>query len=188
MPNNKDNFAASNLSVSVSALNNGNAIVNLEKTIYSTVGMPISIPSEGEDTQYQNKVQDASLAEDQILTSISSEVNLYGAVIRSGSKISGNKLIFTATDTSSGDAPTDIRHNGKYYVWRIEGSNLSDLQVSGATTITTDTAVYIVIGDSSVPSKEIEVTTGITADLEVSLMEVTNPQYPAAGTVIYIVQ
>ncbi len=189
LPNNKDNFAASNLSVSVSTLNNASTpTVNLVETTYSTVGMPISIPSEGEDTQYQNKVQDASLAEDQILTSISSEVNLYGAVIRSGN-ISDNKLIFTATDTSSGDAPTDIRHNGKYYVWRIEGSNLSDLQVSGATTITTDTAVYIVIGDSSVPSKEIEVTTGITSDLEVSLMEVTNPQYPAAGTVvIYIVQ
>ncbi len=188
LPNNKDNFAASNLSVSVSTLNNASTpTVNLVETTYSTVGMPISIPSEGEDTQYQNKVQDATLAEDQILTSISSEVNLYGAVIRTG-EINGNTLIFTATDTSSDDAPTDIRHNGKYYVWRIEGSNLSDLQVSGATTITTDTAVYIVIGDSSVPSKEIEVTTGITADLEVSLMEVTNPQYPAAGTVIYIVQ
>lgn len=184
--NNKDNFTIDNLSVSVSTLNNASTpTVNLVETTYSTVGMPISIPSEGEDTQYQNKVQDASLAEDQILTSISSEVNLYGAVIRFG-EINGNKLIFTATDTSSGDAPTDIRHNGKYYVWRIEGNDLSGLKVSGATTITTDTAVYIVIGDSSVPSKEIEVT-GAT-DLEVSLMEVTNPQYPAAGTVIYIVQ
>lgn len=187
LPNNKDNFTVDNLSVSVSTLNNASTpTVKLVETTYSTVGMPISVPVEGEDTQNQNKVQVSSLAKDQILTSISSEVNLYGAVIRSG-EIIGNKLIFTATDTSSGDAPTDIRHNGKYYVWRIEGNDLSGLKVSGATTITTDTAVYIVIGDSSVPSKEIEVTTGITADLEVSLMEVTNPQYPAAGTVIYIV-
>lgn len=182
LPNNKDNFTVDNLSVSVSTLNNASTpTVKLVETTYSTVGMPISVPVEGEDTQNQNKVQVSSLAKDQILTSISSEVNLYGAVIRSG-EIIGNKLIFTATDTSSGDAPTDIRHNGKYYVWRIEGNDLSGLKVSGATTITTDTAVYIVIGDSFVLSKEIEVTGA--ADLEVSLMEVTNPQYPAAGTVI----
>ena len=167
LPNNKDNFSGDKLTVSVKTQSTTGEAVN-----YYTE----SVTGEAQQT-YAEPVEQQS-------GSISAEVTLYGAVIRSG-EITGNTLTYNkaedkAEDTDT-DAPADIRHQDKFYVWRITGTdvNVSDTNVE---TVTTDTAIYVIIGNAQV--------TGLTVTVDgtatyIELLEVANPQYPAAGTVIW---
>ena len=186
LPNNQNNLTGSDLTVSVSTLvstlNGKTPLVSLNSSEYFTTG---ALTIEGNN---QYKVQeDVTNAVTVAPDNISADVNLYNATIRSGSYSAGT-LKFNAetkaeTDSNKINPPTDVRHNNKYYVWRVEGT---DVKVVGNTviTITTDKYLYIVIGDSAVSNKDVTIT---GTPFEIVLMEVTNPQYPAAGTIIYSV-
>lgn len=178
LPNNQNNLTVSNLTVSVSTLNGKTPLVSLNSSEYFTTGA-LTIEDDNQD-----KVQDVTNATTVAPDNISADVNLYNATVRSGN-YDARKLTFSAvteaeTDSDKINPPTDVRHNNKYYVWRVEGT---DVKVVGNTviTITTDKYLYIVIGDSAVSNKEVTIN---GTPSEIVLMEVTNPQYPAAGTII----
>lgn len=118
--------------------------------------------------------------------SISATVNLYGAVIRKieVSESSGSyKVTYTVTDNGGSDAPADIRHEDKYYVLRIKGEVSS---ANGYEVFTVGEYSYVIIGgyDAGAADSINLTTTGSIS--EVALMEVTNPQYPASGTILQI--
>lgn len=118
--------------------------------------------------------------------SISATVNLYGAVIRKieVSESSGSyKVTYTVTDNGGSDAPADIRHEDKYYVLRIKGEVSS---ANGYEVFTVGEYSYVIIGgyDAGTADSINLTTTGSVS--EVALMEVTNPQYPASGTILQI--
>ena len=163
LPNNKDNFSDDNkLTVSV-------------KT-QSTTGEAVNYYTESVTGEAQQTYAEPARQQD---GNISAEVTLYDAVIRSG-EFTGNTLTYKVQNMAT-DAPADIRHQDKFYVWRITGTNIT---VSGTNveTVTTDTAIYVIIGNAQVTGST--VTVGGT-DTSVELLEVANPQYPAAGTVIW---
>ena len=118
--------------------------------------------------------------------SISATVNLYGAVIRkievSESSDSYN-VTYKVTDNGGSDAPADIRHEDKYYVLRIKGEVSS---ANGYEVFTVGEYSYVIIGgyDAGTADSINLTTTGSIS--EVALMEVTNPQYPASGTILQI--
>lgn len=118
--------------------------------------------------------------------SISATVNLYGAVIRK-IEVSGSsgsyKVTYTVTDNGGSDAPADIRHEDKYYVLRIKGEVSS---ANGYEVFTVGEYSYVIIGgyDAGTADSINLTTTGSIS--EVALMEVTNPQYPASGTILQI--
>ena len=118
--------------------------------------------------------------------SISATVNLYGAVIRKieVSESSGSyKVTYMVTDNGGSDAPADIRHEDKYYVLRIKGEVSS---ANGYEVFTVGEYSYVIIGgyDAGTADSINLTTTGSIS--EVALMEVTNPQYPASGTILQI--
>ena len=118
--------------------------------------------------------------------SISATVNLYGAVIRKieVSESSGSyKVTYTVTDNGGSDAPADIRHEDKYYVLRVKGAVSS---ANGYEVFTVGEYSYVIIGgyDAGTADSINLTTTGSIS--EVALMEVTNPQYPASGTILQI--
>lgn len=118
--------------------------------------------------------------------SISATVNLYGAVIRKieVSESSGSyKVTYTVTDNGGSDAPADIRHEDKYYVLRVKGAVSS---ANGYEVFTVGEYSYVIIGgyDAGAADSINLTTTGSIS--EVALMEVTNPQYPASGTILQI--
>ena len=118
--------------------------------------------------------------------SISATVNLYGAVIRK-IEVSGSsgsyKVTYTVTDNGGSDAPADIRHEDKYYVLRVKGAVSS---ANGYEVFTVGEYSYVIIGgyDAGTADSINLTTTGSIS--EVALMEVTNPQYPASGTILQI--
>lgn len=166
LPDNVDNLAEGRLTVSVSA-----AQIALERTEYQTEGVV-------QDASQEDKIQSAELSRDQITSTLETYIDIYGAVIRSGS-YNGGKLNYTAADSGSAGAPEDIRHRSSYYVWRIEGT---DISVAGTSEyFSTDTATYIIIGDYTVQSFSVTLGGSVT---KIELLEVINSQYPASGTVL----
>lgn len=171
--NNFDNAdGAVKFTVSVAARD----ITGLTKTEYETTAH--IIPDEKRETgEPQSKIQDATLGESQNKI-LSATVNMYGAIIRKGST-EGNIISFEQTDNGGGNAPADVRHQSKFYVWRIaigdweKYVNISGTQ-SGAV-VTTDNYVYV-LADNKLT---------VSGTYTVELMEVTNTQYPAAGVVIW---
>lgn len=171
--NNFDNASgAVNFTVSVAAQD----ITGLTQNEYETAAH--IIPDESEETgEPQSKIQDATLGES-LNETLSATVNMYGAIIRKGST-EGNIISFEQTDNGGGNAPADVRHRSKFYVWRIaigdweKYVNISDTQ-SGSV-VTTDNYVYVLADN--------ELT--VSGTYTVELMEVTNTQYPAAGVVIW---
>ena len=162
LPNNKNNFSSDKLTVSV----------EMQPTTGTTPVNYYTAPVTGEAQQtYAEPVRQQNGV-------ISAEVTLYDAVIRSG-QWNGTTLTYEAKDTAT-NAPADIRHQDKFYVWRITGTNIT---VSGTNVekVDTDTATYVIIGNAQV--KILTVTVGGATSIE--LLEVANPQYPAAGTVIW---
>lgn len=108
---------------------------------------------------------------------------MYGAIIRKGS-LSDGILSFDSSDTANGEegAPADVRHQSKFYVWRIVkdewNSENNGVKISGTASgavVTTDNYVYVLADN--------ELT--VSGTYTVELMEVTNTQYPAAGVVIW---
>ena len=164
LPNNANKFDGDKLTVSV----------DMQPTTGTTPVNYYTAPVTGEAQQtYAEPVRQQNGV-------ISAEVTLYGAVIRSG-QWNGTTLTYKAEDTGT-NAPADIRHQDKFYVWRITGTNIT---VSGTNvdveTVVTDTATYVIIGNAQVTG--LTVTVGGATSIE--LLEVANPQYPAAGTVIW---
>ncbi len=175
LPNNKDNFTNTNGAVNFTVSVAAQAITGLTQNEYETAHI---IPDEkGETGEPQSKIQDATLGESQNET-LSATVNMYGAIIRKGST-EGNIISFEQTDNGGGNAPADVRHRSKFYVWRIattywkNGVNISGT-ASGAV-VTTDNYVYV-LADNKLT---------VSGTYTVELMEVTNTQYPAAGVVIW---
>lgn len=109
----------------------------------------------------------------------SAVVNFFGAVIRSVD-VNGSVYTYKVTDGAEG-APEDMRHSGKYYVWRISGENLSGLQNA----IEMDGVYYVVIGDTEINEHTLDLS-GIGNVTQVALMEVTNTQFPASGIVLWV--
>ena len=164
LPNNTNNFSGDKLTVSV-------------ETQSTTGKQPVNYytdPVTGEAQQtYAEPVEQQS-------GSISAEVTLYDAVTRSG-QFAGNTLTYNKAEDTDTDAPADIRHQDKFYVWRITGTDIT-ISDKSVETVDTDTATYVIIGNAQVTGST--VTVGGT-DISVELLEVANPQYPAAGTVIW---
>lgn len=179
LPNNKDNFTNTNGAVNFTVSVAARDITGLTKTEYETTAH--IIPDEkGETGEPQSKIQDATLGESQNKT-LSATVNMYGAIIREGS-LSDGILSFDSSDTASGEegAPADVRHQSKFYVWRIaiDDDWGTDVKISGTASgsvVTTDDYVYV-LADNKLT---------VSGDYTVELMEVTNTQYPAAGVVIW---
>ena len=176
LPNNKDNFTNTNGAVNFTVSVAARDITGLTKTEYETTAH--IIPDEKRETgEPQSKIQDATLGESQNKI-LSATVNMYGAIIRKGST-EGNIISFEQTDNGGGNAPADVRHQSKFYVWRIaigdweKYVNISGTQ-SGAV-VTTDNYVYV-LADNKLT---------VSGTYTVELMEVTNTQYPAAGVVIW---
>lgn len=179
LPNNKDNFdnasGAVNFTVSVAA----QAITGLTQNEYETAAH--IIPDENRNTdEAKSKIQDATLGESQNKI-LSATVNMYGAIIRKGS-LSDGILSFVPTDNGGGNAPADVRHQSKFYVWRIVkdewNSENNGVKISGTASgavVTTDNYVYV-LADNKLT---------VSGTYTVELMEVTNTQYPAAGVVIW---
>ncbi len=109
----------------------------------------------------------------------SAVVNFFSAVIRSVD-VNGSVYTYKVTDGAEG-APEDMRHSGKYYVWRISGENLSGLQNA----IEMDGVYYVVIGDTEINEHTLDLS-GIGNVTQVALMEVTNTQFPASGIVLWV--
>lgn len=179
LPNNKDNFTNTNGAVNFTVSVAARDITGLTKTEYETTAH--IIPDEkGETGEPQSKIQDATLGESQNET-LSATVNMYGAIIREGS-LSDGILSFDSSDTASGEegAPADVRHQSKFYVWRIaiDDDWGTDVKISGTASgsvVTTDNYVYV-LADNKLT---------VSGTYTVELMEVTNTQYPAAGVVIW---
>lgn len=174
--NNFDNAdGAVKFTVSVAA----RGIDGLTKNRYETKAHVI--PDENGNTgEPQSKIQDATLGESQNKT-LSATVNMYGAIIRKGST-EGNIISFEQTDNGGGNAPADVRHQSKFYVWRIVkdewNSENNGVKISGTASgavVTTDNYVYV-LADNKLT---------VSGTYTVELMEVTNTQYPAAGVVIW---
>ena len=110
----------------------------------------------------------------------SAVVNFFGAVIRSVD-VNGSVYTYKVTDGGTEGAPEDLRHSGKYYVWRISGENLSGLQNA----IEMDGVYYVVIGDTEINEHTLDLS-GIGNVTQVALMEVTNTQFPASGIVLWV--
>ena len=174
--NNGNNFnnadGAVKFTVSVAA----RGIDGLTKNRYETKAH--IIPDENGNTgAAKSKIQNAELGESQNET-LSATVNMYGAIIREGS-LSGSILSFVPTDNGGGNAPADVRHQSKFYVWRIAiGDWGTDVKISGTqsgSVVTTDNYVYV-LADNKLT---------VSGTYTVELMEVTNTQYPAAGVVIW---
>ncbi len=163
LPNNKNNFSGDKLTVSV-------------ETQSTTGKQPVNYYTDPVTGEAQQTYAEPAEQQDGV---ISAEVTLYDAVIRSG-QLNGTTLTYNVQNTGT-DAPADIRHQDKFYVWRITGT---DVNVPGTNveTVVTDTATYVIIGNAQVTG--LTVTVGGT-DISVELLEVANPQYPAAGTVIW---
>ena len=179
LPNNKDNFTNTNGAVNFTVSVAARDITGLTKTEYETTAH--IIPDEkGETGEPQSKIQDATLGESQNET-LSATVNMYGAIIREGST-EGNIISFEQTDNGGGNAPADVRHQSKFYVWRIVkdewNSENNGVKISGTASgavVTTDNYVYV-LADNKLT---------VSGTYTVELMEVTNTQYPAAGVVIW---
>lgn len=110
----------------------------------------------------------------------SAVVNFFGAVIRSV-EVNSSVYTYKVTDGGTEGAPEDLRHSGKYYVWRISGENLSGLQNA----IEMDGVYYVVIGDTEINEHTLDLS-GIGNVTQVALMEVTNTQFPASGIVLWV--
>ena len=179
LPNNKDNFTNTNGAVNFTVSVAARDITGLTKTEYETTAH--IIPDEKRETgEPQSKIQDATLGESQNET-LSATVNMYGAIIRKGST-EGNIISFEQTDNGGGNAPADVRHQSKFYVWRIVkdewNSENNGVKISGTASgavVTTDNYVYV-LADNKLT---------VSGTYTVELMEVTNTQYPAAGVVIW---
>ena len=132
LPNNKNNFDGDKLTVSV----------EMQPTTGTTPVNYYTVPVTGE---VQQTYAEPARQQDGV---ISAEVTLYDAVIRSG-QLNGTTLTYEAVDTGGTDAPADIRHQDKFYVWRITGTNIT---VSGTNveTVVTDTATYVIRGNAQV--------------------------------------
>ena len=177
--NNFDNAdGAVKFTVSVAA----QGIDGLTKNRYETKAHVV--PDENENTggAAQSKIQNAELGESQNET-LSATVNIYGAIIREGS-LSDGILSFDSSDTASGEegAPADVRHQSKFYVWRIakdewnsENNGVKISSTASGAVVTTDNYVYV-LADNKLT---------VSGTYTVELMEVTNTQYPAAGVVIW---
>ena len=178
LPNNDgNNFDNADGAVELTVRVAAQGIAGLTQNSYETKAH--IIPDENENTggAAQSKIQDVELGESQNET-LSATVNMYGAIIRKGST-EGNIISFEQTDNGGGNAPADVRHQSKFYVWRIaigdweKYVNISGTQ-SGAV-VTTDNYVYV-LADNKLT---------VSGTYTVELMEVTNTQYPAAGVVIW---
>ncbi len=170
LPNNSNAFGAGALTVTATA-----ADVNFVRTEFQTEGVVA-------DESQKDKIQRAELSEGQLQNVLSAKAELYGAAVRGGSYADGT-LSYTVTDNGGAGAPEDIRHRGKYYVWRIEGSNVT--VGSGADWFSTDVATYVIIGDASAGNMDITLGGNVTS---IKLMEVGNSQYPAEGSVLAVVK
>lgn len=169
LPNNEANFDAANatggyvpFTVTVNEYS-----AELVETGYTTPAVSVS----GTTGQSQSALQNAN---PQAEGKISTTANLYRAVIRN-IKYSGNTVTYSVT--GGNNVVTDVRHANSYYVLRVEG----EVTVSGYTTVHTDVATYIILPTVSSNGCNITIT-GLKGTVQ--LLEVTNMQYPAAGTVI----
>ena len=179
LPNNDgNNFNNADGAVELTVRVAAQGIAGLTQNSYETKAHVI--PDENRNTdEAKSKIQDATLGESQNKI-LSATVNMYGAIIRKGS-LSDGILSFDSSDTANGEegAPADVRHQSKFYVWRIaigdweKYVNISGTQ-SGAV-VTTDNYVYV-LADNKLT---------VSGTYTVELMEVTNTQYPAAGVVIW---
>lgn len=169
LPNNKANFGAANATggyvpFTVTVNEYSAALV---ETGYTTPAVSVS----GTTGQSQSALQNAN---PQAEGKISTTANLYRAVIRN-IEYSGNTVTYSVT--GGNNVVTDVRHANSYYVLKVTGANISN--ANGNTTVTTDVATYVIIPAGS-NSAQIE----LSGNGTVQLLEVTNMQYPAAGTVI----
>lgn len=169
LPNNEANFGAANatggyVSFTVTVNEYSAALV---ETDYITPAVSVS----GTTGQSQSALQNAN---PQAEGKISTTANLYEAVIRS-IVYSGNTVTYSVT--GGNNVVTDVRHANSYYVLKVTGTNISN--ANGNTTVTTDVATYVIIPAGS-NSAQIE----LSGNGTVQLLEVTNMQYPSAGTVI----
>lgn len=180
LPNNDgNNFDNADGAVELTVRVAAQGIAGLTQNSYETKAHVI--PDEkGETGEPQSKIQDATLGESQNET-LSATVNMYGAIIRKGST-EGNIISFEQTDNGGGNAPADVRHQSKFYVWRIVkdewNSENNGVKISGTASgavVTTDNYVYV-LADNKLT---------VSGTYTVELMEVTNTQYPAAGVVIW---
>lgn len=169
LPNNEANFGAANATGGyvpfTMTVNEYSAA--LVETDYTTPAVSVS----GTTGQSQSALQNAN---PQAEGKISTTANLYRAVIRN-IEYSGNTVTYSVT--GGNNVVTDVRHANSYYVLRVEG----EVTVSGYTTVHTDVATYIILPTVSSNSSNITIT-GLKGTVQ--LLEVTNMQYPAAGTVI----
>lgn len=181
LPNNDgNNFDNADGAVELTVRVAAQGIAGLTQNSYETKAHVI--PDENGNTggAAQSKIQDAELGESQNET-LSATVNMYGAIIRKGST-EGNIISFEQTDNGGGNAPADVRHQSKFYVWRIVkdewNSENNGVKISGTASgavVTTDNYVYV-LADNKLT---------VSGTYTVELMEVTNTQYPAAGVVIW---
>lgn len=180
LPNNDgNNFDNADGAVELTVRVAAQGIAGLTQNSYETKAHVI--PDEKRETgEPQSKIQDATLGESQNET-LSATVNMYGAIIRKGST-EGNIISFEQTDNGGGNAPADVRHQSKFYVWRIVkdewNSENNGVKISGTASgavVTTDNYVYV-LADNKLT---------VSGTYTVELMEVTNTQYPAAGVVIW---
>lgn len=181
LPNNDgNNFDNADGAVELTVRVAAQGIAGLTQNSYETKAHVI--PDENGNTggAAQSKIQDVELGESQNET-LSATVNMYGAIIREGS-LSGSILSFVPTDNGGGNAPADVRHQSKFYVWRIVkdewNSENNGVKISGTASgavVTTDNYVYV-LADNKLT---------VSGTYTVELMEVTNTQYPAAGVVIW---
>ncbi len=103
----------------------------------------------------------------------------------------GAELTFQCSVGTASEGVTDYRHEGSEYVWRIEKtagdaidynaekSVFDEVFGQNAELIVTTTGIYC--SSEAVGSIEVDDLNGYT----VSLLEVRNPQYPAAGAVLW---
>ena len=180
LPNNDgNNFNNADGAVELTVRVAAQGIAGLTQNSYETKAHIIPDES-GETGEPQSKIQDATLGES-LNETLSATVNMYGAIIREGST-EGNIISFEQTDNGGGNAPADVRHQSKFYVWRIVkdewNSENNGVKISGTASgavVTTDNYVYV-LADNKLT---------VSGTYTVELMEVTNTQYPAAGVVIW---
>lgn len=183
LPNNDgNNFDNADGAVELTVRVAAQGIAGLTQNSYETKAHVI--PDENGNTggAAQSKIQDVELGESQNET-LSATVNMYGAIIRKGS-LSDGIISFDSSDTANGEegAPADVRHQSKFYVWRIakdewnsENNGVKISSTASGAVVTTDNYVYV-LADNKLT---------VSGTYTVELMEVTNTQYPAAGVVIW---
>ena len=180
LPNNDgNNFDNADGAVELTVRVAAQGIAGLTQNRYETE-VHIIPDEKGETGTAKSKIQNAELGESQNET-LSATVNMYGAIIREGS-LSGSILSFVPTDNGGGNAPADVRHQSKFYVWRIakdewnsENNGVKISSTASGAVVTTDNYVYV-LADNKLT---------VSGTYTVELMEVTNTQYPAAGVVIW---